>query len=91
MIKVTQKGSKAYVTFTHKPEVADTVTLCGEWSDWNEEEMKMKKNGEFWVTKVLPSNSMYQFGYSVDGTWQCDDELECIDSPFGSQNSLLKL
>lgn len=92
MIKVTTKGNKAWVTFTHKPEAAQSVAICGEWNDWNDESMKVKKNGEYWITKVLPIESSYEFGYRVDGNaWHCDGELECVTSPFGSQNSLLKL
>ena len=92
MIKVTTKGNKAWVTFTIHPEGASEVQLCGEWNEWENEPMKLKKSGEFYVTKVLPIGSEYQFGYRVNGNqWHCDDELECIPSPYGSQNALLKL
>ncbi len=92
MIKVTKKGNKAWVTFTHKPEQGESVMICGEWNDWSDEAMKAKKNGEYWITKVLPQDSAFEFGYRVDANaWHCDDELDRVDSPFGSQNSLLKL
>jgi hypothetical protein len=54
--------------------------------------MKKKKSGEFYIRKSLELGSEYQFGYRVNETqWHCDDELGCVPSPFGSQNSLLKL
>ena len=52
--------------------------------------MKIKKSGELYIAKILPSDKEYQFGYRVDNAWQCEDELESVDSPFGTKNSLLK-
>ncbi|MEA1919370.1 MAG: isoamylase early set domain-containing protein [Campylobacterota bacterium] len=92
MIKITTKGKKAWVTFSFTPQEGESVSLCGEWSEWNDEPMKVKKSGEFWITKILPIDNEYQFGYRINDTqWSCDNELGCVPSPFGSQNSLLKL
>lgn len=92
MIKITPKGKKGWVTFSFVPQEEGDVSICGEWNEWQEETMKMKKNGEFYITKVLPLGKEYQFGYRVNGEqWHCDSELGCVASPFGSQNSLLKL
>lgn len=89
MVKVTKKGNKAWVTFT--APVEGEVTLVGEWNDWEPEEMKVKKNGECYLTKVLKTDASYQFGYKVADDWIVDDETESIANPFGSQNSLLNL
>ena len=54
--------------------------------------MKQKKSGEFYLTKVLPTGQSYEFGYMVNGSeWHCDDDLGCVASPYGSDNSLLEL
>ena len=92
MTKVTKKGNKAWVTFTIVPKDGDTIEICGEWNDWKHEPMKLKKSGEFYITKVLSTDAEYQFGYRVNNNeWHCDDELPLVDSPFGSSNSILKI
>jgi 1,4-alpha-glucan branching enzyme len=92
MLKVTKKGDKAWVTFSIIPQEETEVFLCGDWNDWDEESMKVKKNGERYLTKVLKCDEIYQFGYKVaQGEWLCDEETECVESPYGSKNSVLKL
>jgi len=91
MLKITKKGNKAWVTFTFVPESKSEVFLCGEWSEWKDEKMKVKKNGECYLTKVLKCDESYEFGYKLDDTWNCDSEVESVESPFGSKNSFLKL
>jgi hypothetical protein len=92
MIKVTKKGKKAWVTFSIDPDGVDSAFICGEWNDWNDEEMKVKKSGEYYITKVLPTECEYQFGYRInDDQWHCDSDLDSVPSPFGSHNALLKI
>lgn len=92
MVKVTKKGDKSWVTFTILPERANCVEICGDWNDWQNEPMKIKKNGEFYITKILQSDNTHQFGYKLDGnTWMCDHDNETIDTPFNSKNSILKI
>lgn len=92
MIKITKKGNKAWVTFSLPSSEGESVEICGEWNDWESEPMKVKKSGEFYITKVLKTDKNYQFGYRVNGQeWRCDDDLGCIPSPFNSHNSLLEL
>ena len=91
MLKITNKGKKSWVTFTINPLDAKSVEICGEWNGWKSEPMKKKKNGEFYITKVVSSNQNYQFGYKLDdGRWICDESAETVMSPFNSSNSLLK-
>ena len=92
MIKITNKGKKSWVTFTILPEGAQSVEISGEWNEWKNEPMKKKKNGSFYITKVMDRGNTYQFGYKLnDGRWVCDDDVEKVMSPFNSQNSLLKV
>jgi len=91
MVKITNKGKKSWITFTTNPLDAKSVEICGEWNEWKNEPMKKKKNGEFYITKIISSNQNYQFGYKLsDGRWVCDESVETIMSPFNSLNSLLK-
>lgn len=91
MLKITKKADKAWVTFSIIPAPDSEVFLCGDWNDWQDEKMKIKKSGEHYLTKVLKCNETYQFGYKIDNNWSCDSEVESVDSPFESKNSLLKL
>ncbi|MDY0233498.1 MAG: hypothetical protein RBS11_05615 [Sulfurimonas sp.] len=91
MLKITKKGDKAWVTFSFVPESECEVFLCGEWSEWQDEKMKVKKNGEHYLTKVLKCDASYEFGYKVNNIWIFEPEVETVESPFGSKNSLLKL
>lgn len=91
MLKITKKGDKAWVTFSIMPESDSEVFLCGDWNEWKDEKMKVKKSGECYITKVLKCDSSYQFGYKIDNQWSCDSEADSLDSPFGSKNSLLEL
>ena len=91
MVKITKKGKKAWVTFTAPVEEVENVELVGEWNDWVPEEMKRKKSGEFYLTKVLENGNDYEFGYRSNDAWIIDETLEKVQSPFGSHNSLLKL
>jgi len=93
MIKTKKNGNKVWVTFTVEPseEISDVV-LCGEWNEWEDEPMKQKKNGEFYITKVLPAKSRFEFGYKVNGeAWLTDEECEKVETPFGSSNAVLEI
>jgi 1,4-alpha-glucan branching enzyme len=91
VIKITKKDKSAWVTFSILPQDVQSVKLCGSWNEWKEEPMNMKKSGEYYLRRKLDLKREYQFGYLIDDKWSCDNELECVASPFGSQNSLLKL
>lgn len=92
MVKITKKGNKAWVTFTLAPEGVESAMLSGTWNEWHREPMKVKKSGEFYLTKVLPIDASYEFGYVVnDNEWRCDEDLGCVMSTYGSDNSLLVL
>lgn len=93
MIKKKQNGNKVWVTFTVGPkEGMQSAEICGAWSDWSHEPMKQKKNGEFYVTKILPAGSSFEFGYKVNGSeWLSDEDCACVPSPFGTENAVLEL
>lgn len=93
MIKTKQNGKKVWVTFTlSEQENIESAVICGTWNDWAEEPMKQKKNGEFYITKVLPAEKKYEFGYKLNGSDWCTDG-DCVKtlSPYGSENAVLEL
>lgn len=66
------------VTFRLLKEAAPEarrVAVVGDFNDWNEEAMLMKrlKNGEFTLTLELETGKEYRFKYLVDGhRWEND-------------------
>jgi len=94
MLKIAKKGKNVQVTFTIPAEEAgevESIALMGEWNDWEPEVMKQKKNGDFYLSKVLEADKNYQFGYYAEGNWKTDADCNSVESPFGSYNSLLEL
>jgi hypothetical protein len=93
MLTIKKKGQKVWVTFTFVPTyTVDSVAVSGEWNEWEEEPMKQKKSGDYYITKVLNMGDGFQFGYKVNGTeWITEEECPSVPSAFGSQNSLLEL
>ncbi|MBU1667322.1 hypothetical protein KKC13_02825 [bacterium] len=93
MLTIKKNGNKAWVTFTFSPtNVVENVAILGEWNQWKEEPMKKKKNGDYYITKVLTSGNSFQFGYKVNGNdWVREEQCASVPSPFTSQNSLLTL
>jgi len=92
MVKITKKESKSWVTFTLPADSGQSVELAGSWNEWQKEPLKPKKDGEFSITRVLPNDQNFEFGYLIDGEqWRCDESCECVESPYNSRNSLLIL
>lgn len=93
MIKIKTNGEKAWVTFTLLPsETIESAAISGEWNGWEEEPMKQKKSGEYYITKILKRGSVYPFGYKINNCeWKIDEECPAVPSPFSSHNSLLEL
>ena len=93
MVKISPKGVKAWVTFSFKPhEDVRSVAVAGDWNGWEEEEMKRKKDGTFYLRKYLLMGQNYEFRYRIDHKeWVNDPNTPHINNPFGTQNSLLEL
>lgn len=88
--------SEAKVTFSLPASVdAETVTLVGDFNEWNETShpLKKKKDGEFELTVNLPTGREYQFRYLANGTewhndWQAD---KYVPNVHGGDNSVVVL
>ena len=72
---------------------ADEATLVGEFNNWDEQELKMKKlkSGEFSLTLTLEKDKEYQFRYLLDSKeWINDPEADrYVPNTFHSQNSVI--
>ncbi len=93
MLKIKKNKNKAWITFTYVPKNNEQkVELLGSWNGWKKENMKKKKNGDFYITKILTTGAIYEFKYFVDGKdWLNDEDAIEIDNNFGSTNSAIDL
>lgn len=93
MLAMKKNGEKVWVTFTvSSMDPIEEITLLGEWNTWKGEPMKKKKNGDYYLTKVLNKGESFEFGYMLNGEqWLTEDQCSSVPSPFGSHNSLLEL
>lgn len=75
---------------------AEKIALVGEFNDWAEDELVMKKlkSGIFKIDVDLPVGNKYQYRYLVDGeTWINDWEAdEYVSAPgMTEENSVVSL
>ena len=93
MRKIKKKADKAWVTFTVVCEgEQECVEIAGSWNDWEREPMKRKKDGSFYITKVLPLEPAHEFRYVLNGSeWKNEADAMEIENVFGSVNSLIDL
>jgi 1,4-alpha-glucan branching enzyme len=92
----SKKGSSCRVTFDLPAEVsASTVSLCGEFNEWDASAHRMKraKHGGFSTRISLPSGQTYRFRYLLDGQrWENDWAADgYVPNSFGTEDSLLKV
>lgn len=88
------------VTFRIEKETGkpfQSASVVGDFNGWNSEAhpmSKLKKDGSFSLVAEIPTGSVYQFRYVLDGnTWVNDNEADgFVNSPYAdSQNGLLDL
>ena len=93
MITIKKNGQKVWVTFTYSPGyTVDHVSISGEWNAWEDEPMKQKKSGDYYITKIFKLGDSFQFGYKVNGKdWITEEECTSVPSPYASHNSLITL
>jgi 1,4-alpha-glucan branching enzyme len=74
---------------------AETVHLVGDFNQWDQHSLPMKKqkDGSFKLVLDLAIDQEYQFRYLLDDhLWKNEDGADgYVPSPFGDNNSLLKI
>jgi len=88
------KSDTVDVTFTLPAEVrADRVNLCGEFSEWSTEDIKLERagDGSWQATVALEPGRTSRYRYLLDGqrwenAWQADGY---VPNPYGSDDSLI--
>lgn len=86
--KVTFRFTKEMV------EGAENVTLVGDFNNWDEKALEMKKlkSGEFTSLLELEKGKAYEFRYLVNGTdWFNDlDADRYVSNRFGAENCVVE-
>ena len=79
---------KQKVTFSLVAPEAQTVQVVGDFTDWEQEPLDLKKfKGGVWKKTVSLDPGEYEYRLLVDGQWQ--DDPNCLlrqPNGFGSQN-----
>ncbi len=70
---------------------AKEVILAGEFVNWNEHLLKMKRRENAWTIDVYMPEGSFEYKFIVDGNWILDPENEKIINNNGNQNSLLEI
>ncbi|MBN2534080.1 MAG: isoamylase early set domain-containing protein [Spirochaetales bacterium] len=82
------------VSFSLAAPEAESVSLVGNFNNWNPDTAKMVKENGIWEIKVeLKKGQVYTYNYVINGEeWITDpDSLLNVDDGFGGESSILKL
>lgn len=85
------KVSKKQVQIVVKADQAQDVVVVGDFNQWNEAGIPLRKslNGE-WQTTLPLEPGEYQYRLKVDGQWQDHPAAEKrVPNPFGTENCVL--
>lgn len=85
-----QRMPKQKVTFSLVAPDAQSVQLAGDFTDWQQAPLELKKfKGGLWKKTVSLEPGEYQYRLLVDGQWQ--DDPNCVlrqPNEFGGQNCI---
>ncbi|QHI38299.1 1,4-alpha-glucan branching enzyme GlgB [Kordia antarctica] len=83
------------VTFSVAAEEAETVSVVGNFNEWNTEATNLKKlkNGTFKGTVDLEKDNDYEFRYVVDGAYTNDEQADAYkwNAYAAAENGVLSL
>jgi len=71
------------------PYEANTVSIIGDFNDWQPEPLSRTKDGSFQISKTLPEGE-YQYKFLIDGRRYCYDILKETDvNDRGDRNNIV--
>lgn len=87
---------RVVVQFQLAAPAAESVTLVGDFSDWEADRYRLRDedgDGVWEITVPLRSGQVYTYNFLIDGeTWVTDpDSLTTVDDGFGGEKSVLNL
>jgi 1,4-alpha-glucan branching enzyme len=89
----TKKNTKRRVTFSLSAPMANEVSLCGDFNNWDAIAHPMKKDANrVWKKTLVLAPARYEYKFLVDGEWRNDpkNDKTCPNS-FGTQNNVITI
>jgi 1,4-alpha-glucan branching enzyme len=86
---ISKGRKKGTIRFAYTPRgEADTVSVAGDFSDWQPVRMRKQKQGQY--VAILPVGpGTHEYKFVVDDRWVADPENDtCAVNPFGTVNSV---
>jgi len=93
-MKTTTKKEKAKkVDFSFSVPNAESVSIAGDFNDWDPMSHLMKKDKKgVWKISLNLDPGTYQYNFYVDGEWQNDPNCtEYVENPFGTLNCVKRV
>lgn len=91
----TPKRTVCKVTFSLDAEkVTDSVSVVGDFNDWDPKAGEMKKKGDAYTLTVrVKPETDYKFKYYIDGeNWEIDESAdELVSNEYGTEDSVIKV
>ena len=80
-------------TFRFKAPAATTVSLAGDFTDWQKRAIPMQKGKDgIWLVTVELMPGKHNYRFIVDGEWRDDPDCSLrVPNPYGSQNMVVKI
>ena len=91
--KVATSTVARRVAITVKAPEAKEVCVTGDFTDWNDQGIRLSHDGGGrWRTVLTLEPGDHQYRLRVDGAWKDHAEADLrVPNPFGSQNCVLKV
>ena len=88
---VKEKHSERGIELVYKDATATSVSVAGEFNNWDASANPMEKDDSNWKIKLDLDPGKYAYKFVVNGTdWMIDpNNPETVDDGYGGQNSLL--
>ena len=90
--KFFKTKDEAEITFEFTRDDVTSVSLCGDFSDWQPVSMKFNKKEKSFRTKIrLPKGENFHFRYLInESEWENDYEADAyLPNGFGTDNSVV--
>ena len=86
---------KSYTRTGRSCRVAQHVTLCGEFNDWDTEvhPMRKKKDGSHFISLSLDAGRSYRYRFFIDGArWENDWDADAYrPNEYGTEDSVVNV
>lgn len=88
-----EKTTKKRVNFSFYAPEAKSVSLAGDFNNWDVNSTPLKKDAKgMWKKSLSLAPGRYEYKFFVDGDWKEDPKCSSsVSNIFGTQNSVLIL